>query len=220
MTFWLFELRAQEQRGPQWRKEQTTMSLYHDVIEALTPLVEAFERLGIVYYIGGSVSSSLHGMARRTQDVDLIADLQPNQVRPLAQALQSDYYLDDQAWQDAVRRGLPYNVIHLNTMMKVDLIPLKRRAFTREEARRAQTQILEAGTRPVRVASAEDAILTKLEWFELGGRSSGRQWNDILGILKRQGAALDLGYLARWADALGVRDQLERALVEAGLKQP
>jgi hypothetical protein len=58
------------------------MSLYHDVIEALTPLVEAFERLGILYYIGGSVSSSLHGMARRTQDVDLIADLKPNQVRP------------------------------------------------------------------------------------------------------------------------------------------
>jgi hypothetical protein len=195
------------------------MSLYHDVIEALTPLVETFERLGIVYYIGGSVSSSLHGTARRTQDVDLIADMQPNQVRPLAQVLQSDYYLDEQAWKDAVQRGLPYNVIHLNTMMKVDLIPLKRRAFTREEARRAQTQILEAGTRPVRVASAEDAILTKLEWFEMGGRSSGRQWNDILGIVKRQGAALDLDYLAQWADALGVRDQLERALVEAGLKQ-
>lgn len=196
------------------------MSLYHDVIEALTPLVEAFERLGILYYIGGSVSSSLYGMARRTQDVDLIADLKPNQVRPLARALQSEYYLDEQAWQEAVRRGLPYNVIHLNTMMKVDLIPLKQRAYTREEARRAQTQILEAGTQPLRVASAEDAILTKLEWFVMGGGSSGRQWNDILGILNRQGAALDLGYLARWADVLGVRDQLERALVESGLKQP
>ncbi len=46
-------------------------------------------------------------MARRTQDVDLIADLKPDQVRPLAQALQSDYYLDEQAWQDAARRGLP-----------------------------------------------------------------------------------------------------------------
>ncbi len=41
------------------------MSLYHDVIEALTPLVEAFDRLGITYYIGGSVSSSLHGLARQ-----------------------------------------------------------------------------------------------------------------------------------------------------------
>jgi hypothetical protein len=196
------------------------MSLYHEVMEALTPLVEAFERLGITYYIGGSVSSSLHGLARRTQDVDVIVDIRPGQVRSLVQALQNDYYIDEQAWHDAVRRGFPYNVLHLNTMLKVDLIPFKRRAFTREEARRAQTHILEAGTRPVRVASAEDAILTKLEWFEMGGRSSVRQWNDILGIIKQQGTALDIPYLAHWADVLGVRELLEQALVEAGFKQP
>lgn len=185
------------------------MSMYHDVMEALTPLVDAFDQLGIAYYIGGSVSSSLHGMARRTQDVDVIADIGLSQVRLLMQALQHDYYLDEQAWRDAVRRGLPYNVIHL-----------KRRAFTREEAHRAQTHVLEAGTRPVRVVSAEDAILTKLEWFEMGGRSSARQWNDILGIMKQQGIVLDFTYLGQWADVLGVRDLLERALVEAGLKQP
>lgn len=196
------------------------MSLYHEVMEALTLLIEAFERLGITYYIGGSVSSSLHGLARRTQDVDVIADIRPGQVRSLVQALQSDYYVDEQAWQDAVRRGFPYNVLHLGTMLKVDLIPLKRRAFTREEARRAQTHILEAGTRPVRVASAEDAILTKLEWFEMGGRSSTRQWNDILGIMRQQGTALDIPYLTQWANVLGVRDLLEQALVEAGFKQP
>jgi len=201
-------------------RNRPSMSLYHDVVEALTPLIEAFERLGITYYIGGSVSSSLHGMARRTQDVDVIADIGPAQVRSLVQALQNDYYVDEQAWQDAVRRGFPYNVLHLGTMLKVDLIPLKRRAFTREEARRAQTHVLEAGTRPVRVASAEDASLTKLEWFEMGGRSSARQWNDILGIMRQQGTALDISYLAHWADVLGVRNLLEQALVEAGFKQP
>src|SRR5262249_49802165 len=136
-----------------------------------------------------SVSSSLHGVARQSQDVDVIADIRPDQVSALVQALQRDYYIDEQAWQAAIRHGQPYNVIHLHNMLKVDLIPLKRRAFTREEARRAQPHLLEAGTRPVRIASAEDAVLTKLEWFEMGGRSSGRLWNDILGIMRRQGAA-------------------------------
>jgi len=178
-------------------------------MEALTPLVEAFDRLGLAYYIGGSVSSSLHGMARQSQDVDVIADIRPDQVRALVQALQSDYHVDEQAWQTAIRHGQLYNVIHMNTMLKVDLIPLKRRA---------QPHLLEAGTRPVRIASAEDAVLTKLEWFEMGGRSSGRQWKDILGIMRRQGAALDLAYLRHWADTLRVRDLLERALVDAGLK--
>ena len=125
----------------------------------------------------------------------MIVDITPGQVRSLVQALQHDYYVDEQAWKDAVRRGFPYNVLHLGTMLKVDLIPLKRRAFTREEAQRAQLHVLEAGTRPVRVASAEDAILTKLEWFEMGGRSSTRQWNDLLGIMRQQGTALDVAYL-------------------------
>lgn len=80
-------------------------------------------------------------------------------------------------------------------MMKIDLIPLKQRAFTQEEAQRAQQQVLEAGTLPVRIASAEDAILTKLEWFHMGGRNSTRQWKGILGVLQEQRAALNLGYL-------------------------
>jgi hypothetical protein len=49
------------------------------------------------------------------------------------------------------------------------------------------------------------------------GRSSTRQWNDILGIIRQQGAALDVAYLTQWADVLGVRDLLEQALVEVGL---
>lgn len=196
------------------------MSMYHEVMEALTPLVDALEQLGIAYYIGGSVSSSLHALARRTQDVDVIAQIGSSQVPLPVQRLQRDYYVDEQAWQDAVRRGLPYSVIHLGTMLKIDLMPLKRHAFSREEASRAQAHVLEAGMRPVRVASAEDAILTKLEWFEMGGRSSSRQWNDILGIMKQQGTALDFSYFAQWADVLGVRDLLDQALVEAGFKQP
>ena len=169
------------------------MTLDHTVIEALTPLVEAFEQLGIPYYIGGSVSSSVHGVARRTQDVDVIVALQAGQhVHILVQMLQSEYYLDEQAFQDAMRRGILYGVLHLTTMMKVDLIPLKQRAFSQEEARRAQPTLLEPGTRPLRIASAEDAILTKLEWFEMGGRTSTRQWNDILGIMRQQGTALTL----------------------------
>src|SRR6266702_8176853 len=99
------------------------MSLYQEVVEALLPLLQAFDQVGVDYYIGGSVSSSLHGLPRRTQDVDVIVDIQLSQVRSLQQLLENDYYLDEQALRDSVRRRLPYNVIHLNTMMKIDLLP-------------------------------------------------------------------------------------------------
>lgn len=53
----------------------------------------------------------------------------------------------------------------------------------------------------------------------MGGEVSDRQWNDILGVLKIQDTNLDMAYLQRWASSLGVADLLERALVDAGLKE-
>jgi len=196
------------------------MSLYHEIVEALVPLVSMFEQLGIVYYIGGSVSSSFHGIARRTNDVDIIAQIFPDQVHALVQMLQHDYYVDEAAWRDAVRRGFSYNLLYLQTMTKVDVMPLRQRAFTREEERRAQPYILEDGDPPMRIASAEDAVLSKLEWFQQGGRSSTRQWNDILGVVREQGRTLDMSYLQRWANALEVPDLLEQAFIDADLTQP
>lgn len=193
-------------------------SMYREVVAALIPLIDALEQLGIPYYIGGSVSSSFHSIARSTQDVDVIADIKPQHIRALARQLQNAYYLDEAAWIDATRRGFSYNVIYLATMMKVDIMPFRQRAFTREEERRAQPQILEEGTPPLRLASAEDAVLTKLEWFDLGGRGSQRQWNDIKSVLTHPRATpLDLAYLRHWADNLKVRDILEQALSEVGL---
>ncbi|HET8850914.1 MAG TPA: hypothetical protein VFN02_00155 [Ktedonobacteraceae bacterium] len=121
---------------------------------------------------------------------------------------------------DAVRNGISYNLLFLQTMTKIDVMPLRQRAFTREEERRAQPYILEAGAPPMRIVTAEDAVLSKLEWFQLGGRSSTRQWNDILGVLRQRGRTLDVKYLQRWADVLSIRDLLEQALVDAGLTQP
>ena len=50
-----------------------------DALLALTPLVEALEKLGVQYYLGGSVASSAYGIARSTLDVDLVADLLDNE---------------------------------------------------------------------------------------------------------------------------------------------
>ena len=189
-----------------------------DILVTITSLVEALEELGVPYHIGGSVASSLYGLPRLTIDVDIVADLRQGHVRPLIDQLETDYYIDEDMIRDAIKRRSSFNVIHLDTMLKVDVFIPKTRLFDQEELRRVQQEVLSEGTRPFNIASPEGTILNKLEWYRMGGEVSDRQWNDILGVLKVQGANLDLAYLRRWAADLSVTDLLERALVDAGLQ--
>ncbi len=64
------------------------------------------------------------------------------------------------------------------------------------------------------MATPEDVILAKLDWYERGDRASGRQWGDILGILRVQEDGLDFPYLQQWASTLGLAELLERAIAE------
>ena len=87
--------------------------------------------------------------------------------------------------------------------------------FTDEQFRRARRQILSVEPKiEAVVATAEDTLLAKLEWYRRGGEVSERQWRDVLGVLKVQAGALVIDYLYRMADELGVKDLLEKAPTE------
>ena len=187
------------------------------VFAAITPIVEAFEQLGVDYHIGGSVASSAHGIIRATFDADLVAVLRQEHVRPFVKLLEGNYYIDADAVRDAIRRKSSFNAIHLDTMLKVDIFIPKARLFDQEELHRVQLKALIKDTRPFYIASPEGTILNKLERYKMGGGVSDRQWNDILGVLKVPGSNLDMDYLQRWAKALDVADLFQRALLDAGL---
>lgn len=203
----------------QHRAEALQVSL-PDILAALNPVVDVFEELEIDYHIAGSVASSAHGVPRTTVDIDLVADLNADHVVPFIAALQYKYYIDEESIHGALARRGSFNLIHLETMLKVDIFVPKERAFDREAARRVQSHPLEeaGGARKFYIASAEDVILAKLEWYRLGGEVSERQWSDVLGVLKVQGDLLDRAYLQKWADQLGVLDLLQLAFVEAKLR--
>ena len=64
-----------------------------ELVQAVIPVVRQLEHLAIRYYVGGSVASSVYGVARTTLDADLLADLSMEHVQPLVQALAGDYYV-------------------------------------------------------------------------------------------------------------------------------
>ena len=195
------------------------MTLAADIQAALVGLLDAFERLGIEYYVGGSVASSAHGLPRATLDVDLVASLRPEVVDELAAALEQDYYADAQMMRDSMRQGIAFNLIHLGTMLKIDVFTLSAEPFARQAfARAGEVEVeFERGPGRLRVESAEDVVLHKLRWYELGNHVSERQWLDVLGVLKLQ-ESLEVEYMRLWADRLGLSELLELALQEAGLE--
>jgi hypothetical protein len=185
--------------------------------EAVGRVLGVLDRMEIPYLGGESVASSVHGISRPTLDLDIVADLRPDQADEFAALLQPDFYVDVTMIRDALSRGRFFNVIHYQTSFKVDVFPLRDDEYSRFSfARRRFEKCLSFGPEPFEcaVATAEDTILRKLEWYRAGGETSERQWNDLRGVLKVSGPRLDLAYLRHWAPYLKVADLLERLLAE------
>lgn len=188
-----------------------------DLLAALEPVVRALEELGVRHFVGGSLASAAHGVPRASIDADVIAELGPQHVTPFLVRLGDAYYADEERAREAVRARSSFNLIHLATMFKVDLFVARGRPFDHQAQARARPQALDEApdTRHFPVASPEDTVLAKLEWFRTGGEVSERQWGDVVGVLKASWGDLDPAYLDRWAADLGVADLLERARAEA-----
>ena len=151
---------------------------------AVTVKVTAvLEKLGIPYFIGGSLASTIYGLVRTTQDSDIVAELRPEHVEPFIRTLEDEFYVDGESIAEAVTRHSSFNIIHRESMFKVDVFVPRARLFEKSQLARARRQILSVEPRAeALVSSAEDTLLAKLEWYRLGGGASERQWGDVLGI--------------------------------------
>lgn len=187
-----------------------------DSIRVTLLVTDVFEKLGVRYAVGGSLSSSLHGVMRSTLDVDIVADMRLEHIQPLVAALSPEFYADVEMMRVAIERHSSFNLIHYETSFKVDVFIPKPRPFDQMQLeRRASAVITTDPERSLYVTSPEDVILSKLEWYRMGGEVSDRQWRDILGVLKTKTGGIDLDYLRHWAKQLKVNDLLDRALTEA-----
>jgi len=189
-----------------------------ELIEITLKVIAIFEKLGIRYSIGGSLASSAFGIPRATMDIDIVADIKQENVPLLQECLEKEFYADMDMIREAVRRKSSFNIIHLESLYKVDIFILQEHPFDLQAlARRVQKRVSEDNPQEPFFSTPEDIILNKLKWYKDGGGVSDRQWNDILGVLKVQGKDLDMPYLSEWAEKLNLSALLARAIEEAGV---
>ena len=201
----------------------TSHTYINPLFDAIIPIIAALKLLGVTYYLSGAITSSFYGIlstaleAAPAETLRIVANLQPEHIQPFSAFLANSYDINTHAVRDAIQQKSLFNLIHLESILPIDISISKSRPFDQEELHRVQLKPLIKDTRPFYIASPEGTILNKLEWYKLGGGVSDRQWNDILGVLKVQGSNLDMDYLQRWAKALDVADLFQKALVDAGL---
>ncbi|MBI5369313.1 MAG: hypothetical protein HZA54_19920 [Planctomycetes bacterium] len=189
-----------------------------DALDVMLSVVEVLDRLGIRYSVGGSIASSAYGELRSTHDADLLVELRAEGVRPLVEALRSDFYIDEDTVRDAVARRSSFNVIHLKWLLKADLFVAGDRPLDRAQLARRRLEIVSVDPeRKAYLVSPEDIVLVKLDGYRKGGGISDCQWRDVLGVLKARCHDLDRAYLERTAAEAGLSDLLARAQREAGL---
>lgn len=180
-------------------------------------LLGALDRLEILYMIAGSAASSLYGVWRSTNDVDIVARIRREDIKPIVEELRSEFYVDDEQISSALERQRSFNVIHLASSYKFDIFPLTQDRFHQVQFGRRRDEIAQpfgAETVEIPVATPEDVILSKLDWYRRGGKASEQQWNDVLGVIAVQRDRLDMAYLSEWAAYLKISDLLDQALAE------
>lgn len=178
--------------------------------------MESLRRLGARFHLGGSLASSAHGLVRSAFDADLAASLgglSPEQQGVLVGELRGAYLVEESHLLRAIRRRGSFSLIHLETLLKVDVFVVRDRPFDRRVGERLQDAEIPFGdgTLAVPLVSAEDLVLLKLEWFRNGGEVTTRHWDDAVGVLLVQHGRVDTAYLERGAAELGVGDLLDRA---------
>lgn len=75
-----------------------------EALQVALQVIEIFETLGVDYHLGGSYASSIHGVPRQTQDLDLVADLGASQASAFIELLGTEFYADVESARLAIGR--------------------------------------------------------------------------------------------------------------------
>lgn len=175
-----------------------------DINVFLRRICAALEHHDIPYMVTGSVASSIHGVPRSTNDLDIVIAPNREQLRELVYFVKRfGYFAQAEVAEHALRLRDQFNIIDFPNGWKVDLIIRKEREFSITEFERRKD--IQVGDLRFVIARPEDVLIAKLEWTKIS--PSDRQMQDAAGILTAQAAQLDMEYIDKWVVELDLHEQ-------------
>ncbi|NJR42747.1 MAG: nucleotidyl transferase AbiEii/AbiGii toxin family protein [Akkermansiaceae bacterium] len=171
-------------------------------LSVLFEVAEKLETAGLDYMLTGSMASNLYAMPRMTRDIDFVVAISQSNIAQLPRLFPEDsYYLSEEAAKAATKDFSCFNLIHLATMIKIDIMVRKPQEYRLHEFSRRQKHNIQ--DRSIWVVSKEDLILSKLAWAK--DSLSEKQLGDVKNLLA---TGCDINYLQTWAKQLQLTDIL------------
>ena len=169
-------------------------------LEVLQDVCGRLERGGLAYMLTGSVAMNYYAEPRMTRDIDMVVALGAGDTGRLRSLFAPDYYVPDDLDRAVASAGM-FNLVHIDSVVKIDIIVRKDAPYRQAEfARRIQVE-LPGFT--IWIVSKEDLVLSKLCWAK--DSRSELQLRDVHNLLA---SGADRRYIDRWAQELGVRELL------------
>ena len=169
--------------------------MLHDLLRNITA---SLDQKGIQYMISGSLAFNMYCIPRMSMDIDFVIELNEVNVNDFLEIFKSGYYLDEETVRNEIKKKGMFNVIDHRSGLKMDFIVRKDSEYRRLEfSRRIHMSLADI---PLWMVSAEDLILSKIEWIQL--LQSEKQMHDVKMLLNSPG--IDREYIAFWCKKLNL----------------
>jgi hypothetical protein len=151
----------------------------------------------IGYMLTGSMAMNYYAQPRMTRDIDIVVALRPGDTDRLVRLFSHDYYISREAVDSSIAQQSLFNLIHNESVIKVDCIVRKQTEYRLAEFSRRQRIKIE--NFQTWIVSKEDLILSKLFWAK--DSRSELQLRDVKNLVS---TGCDRAYIAQWTDVLGL----------------
>ena len=174
-------------------------------IDIVRDISQRFEQARIAYMLTGSMAMNYYAQPRMTRDIDVVIAISPDDVGRVAALFRPDYYVSEENIRESIAHESIFNLIHQESVIKVDCIIRKNSEYRRMEfGRRQKISVLDFITF---IVGKEDLIISKLSWAKES--NSDVQLSDVRNLLA---TGYDDAYLRHWTRELGLDNLLKECL--------